>query len=627
MNANHRPTAQELAELSYYLSAREHGEQLAPGQPGFPSGFAGELLKLAQATRPDPAFAERLEQQLRQASPGKQAAQPGWLAALWQSFTITERKTAMKRLIPIAISAILLIVVLWVAFPYLFPSPTATQVALNTPATPTQAITTPSPLTPTAIAPTPRSPLAALFTPAPIPNQPPKLPSLVEALGTGYGGSGAGNLPGGLPVSLAAELPEGPSDAIAYYRLENAPLTLTNAQQLASQWDLSAQYYMPGWMQSVTPAQFERSYIAVDGMQELTMWNGELSYTDLSIFPLYAGHQVPQAGLPSAEQAVAIATDYLTRRGFLDFPYRVDLSQYGYGLVYFYRLMDGLAIDNLAGWVKISPQGLVGSAWISREEYQAVGTYPLISARHAWDVLSIGGPGSQLSISYYPAGDGNPQYWGRVYPVGKRADLFGAPTYLLSVATDGSPYILLNNLLLQGDVSGLLEYLRGNQGYIHAWGEVEEVNTTRVLQLSGWEPFDEFSGYFNGTIRRTAEGNFLELEDGTMLSLPDLPVDVPADLSVYAQGGRVNNTLEWFILQVHSADEGQAPPDLSQAQAVVDSVELIYLAPGFSAMTPTVAQDASYRMLVPVWRFTGHITGVGAQDLIYRAYVQAVPNP
>jgi len=32
-------------------------------------------------------------------------------------------------------------------------------------------------------------------------------------------------------------------------------------------------------------------------------------------------------------------------------------------------------------------------------------------------------------------------------------------------------------------------------------------------------------------------------------------------------------------------------------------------------------------MLVPAWRFSGHIVNVDGQDLIYRAYVQAVPNP
>ncbi len=636
MNENHhRPKAEEphtisageLAELSEYLAAREHGTPPGPGQPGFPSGIAGELLKLAEATQPDPSFAKDLELKLRQAAKqGSQAVKPGRLAALWQSFTLPERKTTMKRLIPITILGIIVIAILWVALPALFPSPSPSQVAQATPPTQTPQPTPLSPLTPTAAMPSAMPPVAINFTPQPLPSQPPELPSLVDSLGAGYGGSEAGSLPEGVPVSLATELPAGPAEVTAYYRLENSPLTLQQAQQIASRWGLAAQFYVPGWMQSVTPADIERSYIAVQGMQNLSMWNDELSFVDLGIFPVFEGHQYPQASLPPAEQAVAIATAYLTQRGYLDFTYQVSVSRYAYGLVDFYHQQDGLLVNYHAASVKIDPQGRVGSVWINREQYQAVGTYPVTDAQAAWDKLAAGGQSGQVSVSYYPTADGNPQYWGRIYPSGQTAHLFGAPTYLPSADPSGSPYVQLNNLVLVGDLSGLLDYLH-NQGYIHAWGEVQEVDGTRTLQLTGWEPFDEFSGYFNGTLRRTAQADYLELEDGTQLALPGVPADVPDGLPLYAHGGRVGDTLEWFILQAHPISESQTPPDLSGAQAVIDKVELVYLAPGLNAMTPAVAANPAYLMLVPAWSFSGHISTASGTDLIYQAYVQAVPNP
>jgi hypothetical protein len=250
-----------------------------------------------------------------------------------------------------------------------------------------------------------------------------------------------------------------------------------------------------------------------------------------------------------------------------------------------------------------------------------------LSAEEAWDLLVAGQSSDQLSISYYPTQDGNPQYWGRVYPAGQSAHLFGASTYWLSADIGVMPYVQLNNLVLAGDVSGLLEYLQANPGYIHAWGEVQDVDGPRNQQLAGREPFDEFSGYFDGTVGRTPEGDFHELSDGRRLSLPNLPADVPAGIPLYGQGGLVGDTLEWFILQVHPADEGQMPPDLSQAQAVIEKVELVYLAPGLSNLSAEMALDPASRMLVPAWSFSGHITNAGDADLVFRAYVQAVTNP
>jgi hypothetical protein len=89
----------------------------------------------------------------------------------------------------------------------------------------------------------------------------------------------------------------------------------------------------------------------------------------------------------------------------------------------------------------------------------------------------------------------------------------------------------------------------------------------------------------------------------------------------------VDNTLEWFILQVHPSDEGQNPPDLSQAQAVIDQVRLVYLAPPLGSQSADTASNPAYRMLVPAWEFSGQLINAGGIDMTYRAYVQAIANP
>ena len=115
-------TAEELVELTAYLTDRENRAEPAPSEPGFPSGLAGDLLTLADSIEPDPVFADRLELQLHKtAQAGGQADYPGRLSALWQSFSIPERKTTMKRLLAFALVGIILFAIMWVSLPSLFP--------------------------------------------------------------------------------------------------------------------------------------------------------------------------------------------------------------------------------------------------------------------------------------------------------------------------------------------------------------------------------------------------------------------------------------------------------------------------------------------------------------------------
>jgi len=633
-----RPAMDEMAELEAYLLARQQGKAPAPGQPGFPSGFAAELLELARQTHPNPVFATRLERRLQRVVAGaaqarKSKSLTGRLHALWQTLTQPERKPAMKRLTALTLTSTLVLILLFVAMKILGGSPSPSEIALATPPTTTPAPEVVTPGAPTPISPTAQPvptqpPLVINFTPQPLPAQPPLLPSLAQVYASGYGGAGGGGLPAGMPISLAAELPAAPAEVPAWYRLENAPLTPDEAHQLAVAWGLDPQLYLPAWMMEVTPDQIERSYYAIDGMGRLAIWNDALSFLDLAVSPVYEGHQFPQTGLLPAEQALAIAAQYLSERGLLDYEYQPDLSRYNYGTVSFYRLLDGVRLTRPAAEVTLNSQGQVGAAWIDRQAYQSVGSYSVITAGQAWETLLAGEPSDRLHISYFPARDANPQYWGRVYPAGQPAHLFGRPTLLGAAATGAAPYIQLNNLTLAGDLSSLTAYLNSNLGaYIHVWGQVQEVDGERQLLVSGWEPFDEFSGYFDGVLRRTAEGDFLELSDGRTLRLPDLPGDVPADLPLYAQGGLVGDTLEWFILQVRLSSEEQMPPDLSQASAVIDRVELVYLAPDLTSIPPEQALDPAYRMLQPAWLFSGRILTSDGTQLIYQAYVGAVVNP
>ncbi len=159
----------------------------------------------------------------------------------------------------------------------------------------------------------------------------------------------------------------------------------------------------------------------------------------------------------------------------------------------------------------------------------------MINAEASLELLDTGQPSDQISISYYPTQDGNPQYWGRIYPAGRAAELFGAPTVLPAARSGTAPYVQLDTTWFWKVMyPSLLEYLQ---------------DTARALSMPGvkckkwtaharccWQVGNHSmnsADTFDGTVRRTAEGDFLELSDGSKLNLPDLPADVPADLPLY----------------------------------------------------------------------------------------------
>jgi hypothetical protein len=633
MSTNHNRSPEEL---DAYLTAMQHGEHPEPptGLSAEETNLADSLLRLAETTQPDLAFARALELRLRRASGGAatQPARASKWQALWQSLTgQTERRPSMSRIAAIVVVGILLLALIGITGAQLLNQFRPTQLAVIIPTTeatpivqvspePSQAGQTPS-IPPSAVPTVAPSDIVPSVTPFPVPSQLPVLPPFAQAMGFGFGGGGGqnGQPPAGLSFSLATELPTGPSEVTAYFRLPATPLTLEAARKIASQWGLdAAQLYTTLGVAGPPPdSNVPGFYYAIQGMEQLVV-GAQLNYQNLAIHPTYEGHQYPQTGLPPSEQAIATVTQYLEARGQLGFPYTTGTRNYAYGIVDFYRLLDGWRLEEPAASAQVTTQGQVGAATIYPLDLQPIGTYPVLSAQEAWQLLATGSAAERVWSSIYPTGDLNPKFWGRDYPAGQIAQLFGAPLVLIPAEPGGNPRLTLNNLVLAGDLTSLTEYLQANMGFVHVWGEVQEADGMRSLQVAGWEPFDEFSGYFNGSVHRQADGDFMAMEDGRSLRLPDLPSDVADGEPLYANGGVVGDKLEWFVLQVHPVDEGQNPPDLSQAEAVVDQVELVYLNPTNSLPTD-LSQDPAYQMLQPVWLFSGHI----GEQLQFRVYVQA----
>jgi hypothetical protein len=588
-------------ELDAYLTARQRGEPAdsARSQSIEQAAMLDALVELARRTQPDPAFAKALGQRLAVARSGKAGIEA------------RERKPFFSRVAVYAVLGSALLIILGATTLFVLnrirPEPTA--VVMLTTGT-IEPVATEATVQPT--------PLYTLF---PTPALPPALPSLAQAMGLGFGGGGGGLFPGGVTYVLGTALPAGPGDVTAYFRQANPPITLDETRRIAAQWKLNAQFFMtPGVAELPLDSTAEKFFFAFDGMRQLVVESSTANYQDTMILPGYGGHQYPQAGLPPVEQAQATAIDFLSSRGLLSFPYSIGINSYDYGIVNFYRMMDGWRLNRPTAWVQVNPQSQVTSAAARTLNLEPVGTYPILSAQEAWEILTTDMTSERLWRSITPTIDGNPKFWGRAHPAGQTAHLFGPLDYLLLPADPGgNPRVSLNNLVLEGDLPSLIQYAQSNPGYFHVWGLVQESSGRRSLQMAGWESFDEFTGYFNGYISRQADGDFLVLADGNLLKLTDLPADLPDGEPVYVNGGLVGDTLEWFIIQVHPASEGQNPPTTISGEALINQVELIYLEPGES-MPSDLSQDPAYKMLQPVWCFKGQV----GTDYSVVIYVQAV---
>jgi hypothetical protein len=576
-------------EQDLYLTGRQNGQPA--GNPALQQAkLIDALVELSSRTNPDETFARTLAARLKTASVDNAIHKP---------------TSIFSPIIAYALLAGALLValgagVVWLLRPHI-PQPVVVIIQ----ATPTiESIIQPA-----------ATPTYALF---PTPSQAPSLPVLSELMGSGYGGGG-GQTTSVSSYNLVTGLPTGPAQVPAIFRQNSAPLTPEAARRIAAQWQMNAQLYMTPGVAALPADSPDRFYVAIDGMQQLVLDGDRVNFQNLAIFPSYGGHQYPLSGLPPAEQALSLTSQFLSSRGLLDFSYNPDFKSYDYGIVDFYRVIDGIQIDSPAAWVQIDSQGRVGAAFVQYRDLQMIGSYPVLSAEEAWQQLSSGTAGQRAWISISPVVDGNPKYWGRSYTAGQSAQLYGPlQSLLIPVEAGGNPRVVLNNLVLEGDLNGLTQQAQSNQGYFHAWGTVQEINGTRSLLVEGWEPFDEFNGYFNGTVSRQADGNYLLLDDGRLLRLPDLPADVTDGEPLYATGGLSDGKLEWFTLQVHPAGEGQMPSTAMPREARIDNVELVFLPP-LESQSPNNTQDPAYRILVPTWHFSGMI----GTDQVISIYIQA----
>jgi hypothetical protein len=629
-------------ELDAYLAARQTGQEAArpASMTADEAAFLDGLLALGESTRPHPAFTRELERLLRASAPKREAAMRGrpFFYVIGAAALVAALLAGFIALNPLGVLGELQSAA---QAPAVAPRPTIAGAETPSPAaTDEPVIEAPS------------------VTPPAWPEESPPLPSLATMLGGGFGGGGEGAVPPRVSFILDASLPEEPEQAEVYAQTPEW-LTIPYVEAMASRWGLDGDIYAPDWMFDLQDVEafVPLSYFVIDGPRELSFYGTEaLTYWDRSAFrDSSSGHWYPWGSPPPQEQGIATAEQFLRERDLLQEPYQIETGSYdSNGQVRFYRILDsGQTLYGPFANVTISLDGRVASVSYHTFNLGSLGSYPIISAQEAWEILSAGEPLGRLwyHVPSSPAGDpriANPRFWRREYEAGERMDVVGSITVWQS-ATGGPPYASINDLILSGDTLQTLvdeyEALRASsldtEAPMHVWGQTQAVGGYLGLQVEGWESltFDSQQGWMSpsglpynwmGTIQREGDGGALLTSElmviggGETLQMPDLPSDLADGTFVYVQGIAGGDTLEWQVIQERAADEGVMPPPPPAAiQAVVEQVDLIYYASPLERMAQEgLYADFGLRSVQPVWRFNGH-TDQGAP---FEVYVQAVSD-
>lgn len=611
---------QHADELHDFLTAKLTGQPFTPSE-AFPQAEAelgAELLELAAATEPEPAFLADLEVQLQRKAQQSQAVQPAqrpatqtppfwqtWVASLQEAFTVRRTVFALT-----TVAALFLFILF--AWPLL-------RDMMQRPGVPV----------------------------ADLPYLPPLDPNQVAAnsaplMGVGAGGDVAAlqseqaeppDIFAGVTFTLNAPLPEAPAEAIVEQR---APLTITDvetARSLAGQFgftgplytesfgDIPAQPSLPESTPGSAPSPPPR-YLAFNGSQTLTLFGNEVIYMDRD-----ANFQL--GAFPAAVEPVAEA--FLQERGLLPFAYAMESD--GNGNVYFYRLINGRLAMQPRYWIQVDQTGKVVLVRTMpyAPEPQLQQTYPLRSAAAAWTLIQEGVTANDIPYALVPerftgtavelpAPAAVPQYWTRTYQPGSEIHIYGMPQVYLPLNEAEVPLVRLLNFSLQADEETMRTLAQQVAQPLHVWGHLAEDGET--VQVAGWElsPIQPLS--IEGHVQQTAEQTLLVASSGETFIIPDAPADLSDGLQVnisvaaIRDAGAAYRLLEWHSINEAVAPEAAmpqpaAPPpftDPNDFDAVsIDQVELVYYVMQLRDDTGVMPSPfmASDTMLQPAWKFSG----------------------
>jgi hypothetical protein len=364
--------------------------------------------------------------------------------------------------------------------------------------------------------------------------------------------------------NFPSDLPSSPQILTLYQQQLSQAVTAESARQVATQWGVAGGVYS-------TPSEGMDNVIfdVMDGARSIRF----LNFPDQFIYnvgyssPDYGSALMDNGPLLPFDQQVAIGVKFLEPLGILDLPYRTEPMETERGMVAFIPLLDGLPViqeigvdrSNI-GWidVKVSSPGQVSMVEYSHHDFQPIGTYPVLTAGQAWERFT---QDASFEHSRYavlsPEGENTYQSWVHKYQPGQQADIYGWINSYQPIDSNTPPMVMINNLPIIGDTTGMMPANQYDVQMVHAWGEIQGSPTDGIaLQVAGWEVSSLPDEFITGTLTTQSGQTQLVALDHTYTVI-DPPTDIPEGIQVGIQAVVLDGTppaLSWKFIET-----GQTP--------------------------------------------------------------------
>lgn len=657
MKKQEQNLADELEKVIKDAQLQQTGKahQLPPGE----EQLAQKLAALSEESNPSPAFVGQLRGRLiKRAAELQTNKKSSEIATFWQNIRqMFLGDSIMKRTFVVGAVLALIVVagffILGRGLNESDPSQIAGVAATTEATLPVTVLESETAISPTETVdstdPAP-SETEEIEAPDVTPSAPEDLPQLPriggQALGGGLGGGGTeGGSEGADLTRLAGDpfldtnfivnsaFPLEPVSGLVQQRLQGDSVDAALARQVADQYGFSGPIYreiFPSSVPTEGPGAPPVTYVAFDGPRTLRIDPWAISFIDdAAAATIDFGNQKPLS------DAAELAESFLLERGQLDFPYQAQVQ--AWGDVFFYRLVDGVAVLEPEITLSLNPEGQVASVYDSVSTgWDMAGSYPLISAEEAWQHVldgviqngilyqTIANEQDQPAPAPEPGAEEAYQYWSRELLPGTEVHLYDWPQVYQPI-DGGSPVIKMRNITIMADDDTLNALADSRDNHLHLWGDLSD--DSRQLQLIGWEALSEYNPISQqGVIMRQGNQVIFQGSEGDTFILPNAPEDLTDGLEVNVFANGIRDTgLEYPLLDWENLDKIiefteepiiEGPPSESfeafrYDQIQIDTIELAYLVTYLFPEGSVVGGDALVEsveptiFLQPAWSYKG----------------------